>query len=153
MLDNCNNNQERWDAVEELLQRWLRERREILVKYGGIAATMDKLDEPAHLYAGVHRLRQVLVDYISAGHFEVFHELIREAEAFADDSGHLASDIIASIADTTEVIMGFDEKYGAAEPGSSELNPDLSLLGEMLELRFSLEDQLIARLHKVHASN
>ena len=153
MLDNGQNKQQRWDAVEQLLQRWLRERREILVKYAGIAATMDKIDDPAHLLAGIHRLRQVLVDYISAGHFEVFHELIREAEAFADDSGKHANDIIARIADTTEVMMGFDEKYGASEPAASELNPDLSLLGEMLELRFSLEDQLIAGLHKVHASN
>ena len=37
MLDNCKDNRERWQAVEGLLQGWLKERRELLVKYAAIA--------------------------------------------------------------------------------------------------------------------
>ena len=29
MLDNCKDNRERWQAVETLLQGWLKERREL----------------------------------------------------------------------------------------------------------------------------
>ena len=125
---------------------WLRERRDILVRYAALAATLDKSDDPEKLQSGLRELCQLLVDYVSVGHFEVFYELIREAEAFADGSGKLASDIIPRIGDTTEVILGFDEKYPLPEGVIADYTADLSLLGEMLELRFELEDVLIAGL-------
>ena len=156
MLDNCDNKRERWQAVEKLLQGWLKERREVLVKYTALAATLGRgaVDRRAADLAqepGLHRLCQLLVDYLSAGHFEVFYELIREAEAFADGSGRLSVDFIPQIGDTTEVIMGFDEKYSAADASSDNLSADLSLLGEVLESRFELEDSLIAVLHQSHS--
>ena len=151
MLDNCKDNRERWQAVETLLQGWLKERRELLVKYAAIAATLDRESSSQVIDPGVQRLCQLLVDYVSAGHFEVFYELIREAEAFGDGSGDSAAEIIPRIGDTTEVILGFDEKYSDGESHSEDLDSDLSLLGEMLESRFELEDRLIAVLHTSHA--
>ena len=73
MLDNCTDNQERWQAVEKLLQGWLKERREVLVKYAAIAATLDRDSSSQGIDPGVQRLCQLLVDYVSAGHFEVFY--------------------------------------------------------------------------------
>jgi regulator of sigma D len=152
MLDNCTDNKERWNAVENLLQNWLRERRDILVRYTAIAATLSKSDDAEKLQSGLRDLCQLLVDYVSVGHFEVFYELIREAEAFADGSGKLANDIIPKIGDTTEVILGFDEKYPLPVGAISDHSADLSLLGEILELRFELEDALIAGMHMAHAA-
>jgi len=150
MLDNCKDNKERWQAVDGLLQGWLKERRELLVKYAAIAATLDRDGDNSTIDGGLERLCQLLVDYVSVGHFEVFYALIREAEAFADGSEELANAIIPSIGDTTEVILGFDEKYPSAD--HSHLDVDLSLLGEVLESRFQLEDQLISVLHFSHAN-
>jgi len=150
MLDNCKDNRERWRGVETLLQVWLKERRELLVKYTAIAATLDRR-EARDIDSGLRRLRQLLVDYVSAGHFEIYSQLVREAEAFADGTGETAARIIPSIGDTTEVILGFDEKYSNPECRGAELEDDLSLLGEMLESRFELEDRLIAVLHRSHA--
>ena len=152
MLDNCTDNKERWNAVEGLLQTWLRERRDILVRYAALAATLDHTDDSEALQSGLRGLCQILVDYVSLGHFEVFYELIREAEAFADGSGKLASDLIPRIGDTTEVILGFDEKYPLPEGSIADYTADLSLLGEILETRFELEDTLIAGMHKAHAA-
>ena len=152
MLDDCKTNEERWQAVEKLLQGWLKERRDVLVKYAALAANIDRIDDRPHLEPGIERLCQLLVDYVSAGHFEVFYELIREAEAFADGSGDMAGDLITRIGDTTEVILGFEDKYPLqADDYGPEYEADLSLLGEMLELRFELEDRLIAGLHMAHA--
>ena len=151
MLDNCKNNEERWQAVETLLQGWLKERRDILVKYAALAATIDSVADTRQIEATLEELCQVLVDYASAGHFEIFHELLREAEAFADGSGRLAEEIIPRIGDTTEVILGFDEKYPTGGDAQPDYVADLSLLGEILELRFELEDRLIAGLHMAHA--
>ena len=154
MLDNCKDSQETWQAVEKLLQGWLKERREVLVKYAAIAATLERADPASEtledsIKAGLERLCQLLVDYVSVGHFEIFYALLREAEVFADGSSKLAEEIMPSIGDTTEVILGFDEKYPHA--GALTLEADLSLLGEVLESRFELEDHLIAALHRSHA--
>jgi regulator of sigma D len=150
MLDNCSDNKERWNAVEGLLETWLRERRDILVKYTALADTLDKGGDSDKLQAGLRDLCQLLVDYVSVGHFEVFYELIREAEAFADGSGRLARDLIPQIGDTTEVILGFDEKYPLPTGAIADYTADLSLLGEILELRFELEDGLISGMHMAH---
>ena len=70
------------------------------------------------------------MDYVSAGHFEVFHELINEAETFADGSGDLAKKLMPAIADTTEVIMAYEEKYGESSSTREKIKRDLSALGE-----------------------
>jgi regulator of sigma D len=150
MLDDCKNSQETWQAVETMLQAWLRERREVLVKYTAIAATLDRDAPVERVNEGIERLCQILVDYVSAGHFEVFLALQKEAEVFADGSGEVAGELIPNIGDTTEVILGFEEKYPT--DSLDDLDADLSLLGEMLETRFALEDRLIAILHSSHAA-
>lgn len=150
MLDNCTDSTETWKAVENLLQGWLKERRDVLVKYTAIAATLDRHASIQDLNAGIERLCQLLVDYVSAGHFEVFLALQKEAEIFADGSGEVANEIIPAISDTTEVILGFEEKYPCEQ--LDDLDSDMSLLGEVLETRFGLEDRLIALLHRSHAA-
>ena len=102
-------------AVEDLLTRWLRERRELLGKYTQIAVALDATLEPEKLMAYQRALCGLLVDYVSAGHFEVFHELLNEGESFPDGSGALAHQLIPTIRDTTEVIMAYEEKYGSGE--------------------------------------
>jgi regulator of sigma D len=51
---------------------------------------------------------------------------------------------------TTEVILAYEEKYGNAMGHQDKLKRNLSALGEVLESRFILEDQLIAGLHNRH---
>lgn len=141
---------EQYQLVEELLTRWLRERRELLGKYTEIAVGASGLLDIAGLQQRQSELCQLLVDYVSAGHFEVFHELLAEAERFDDGSSELATRVMPAIADTTELIMAYDEKYSGGDVESAKLKRDLSALGEALESRFALEDQLIAGLHYSH---
>lgn len=141
---------QQFDAVEELLTRWLRERRELLGKYTGIVVALDGNAREEGFEARQRALCDVLVDYVSAGHFEVFSELLNEAETFADGSEQLAGQLIPAIADTTDVILAYEEKYGNGRPVSPGLERDLSALGEILESRFVLEDRLIAGLHGRH---
>ncbi|MEP1469547.1 MAG: Rsd/AlgQ family anti-sigma factor [Halieaceae bacterium] len=136
--------------VDELLTRWLRERRALLASYTGIVVTLDSQATEEALRKRQQAFCELLVDYISGGHFEVFHELIDEAEFFGDGSNELAITLMPAIADTTEVIMAYEEKYGSGDTYPDTLERDLSVLGELLESRFVLEDQLIAGLHNTH---
>lgn len=147
---NSENPNTQFAAVEELLKTWLQERQDVLAKYTQIAILTDSALNGTELESQQKDLCALLVDYISAGHFEVFHQLIAEAEAFADGSEKLAANLMPAIADTTEVIMAYEEKYSAGPNGSENLERDLSALGESLESRFVLEDQLIAGLHYTH---
>ncbi|HEY6130739.1 MAG TPA: Rsd/AlgQ family anti-sigma factor [Halioglobus sp.] len=149
MPSQSNNPEQQFEAVEDLLTRWLRERRTVLGKYTEIVVTLDSPMADGALEQRQTALCEILVDYISAGHFEVFHELINEAESFGDGSCALAEKLMPPIGDTTEVILAYEEKYSDA--GSErDLKRDLSALGEVLESRFVLEDQLIAGLHNRH---
>lgn len=144
------NPNEQFQAVEELLTRWLKERRALLGRYTEIAVALDSDPDGETLSERQESLCELLVDYVSAGHFEVFHELLNEAEAFADGSGAIAGKLIPSIGDTTEVILAYEEKYNGSDNHADALKRDLSALGEVLESRFVMEDRLIAGLHNRH---
>ena len=141
---------EQFQAVEELLTRWLKERRALLGRYTEIAVALDSNPDDDTLRQRQKSLCELLVDYVSAGHFEVFHELLTEAEAFADGSSAIAGKVIPAIGDTTEVILAYEEKYNSRDNHVDTLKRDLSALGEVLESRFVMEDRLIAGLHNRH---
>lgn len=150
MLSHNSDPQQHFEAVEQLLTRWLKERRALLGVYTEIVVTLDyHLDDEA-MQQRQKTLCELLVDYVSVGHFEVFHELINEAESFADGSCVLAEKLMPLIGATTEVILAYEEKYADTRGHLEKLKRDLSALGEVLESRFVLEDQLIAGLHNRH---
>jgi len=150
MPSKNNDPKKQFEAVEDLLTRWLRERRALLGAYTEIVVTLDHGLNDAVMKKRQEALCELLVDYVSVGHFEVFHELINEAESFGDGSCALAERLMPDIGATTEVILAYEEKYGSAGEHPDKLKRDLSALGEVLESRFVLEDQLIAGLHNRH---
>ena len=77
MLNRSNNPEQQFEAVEYLLTRWLKERRALLGKYTEIVVTLDSHLDNEALEQCQKALCELLVDYVSAGHFEVFHELGR----------------------------------------------------------------------------
>ncbi|MFW5823861.1 MAG: sigma D regulator [Marinobacter sp.] len=153
MLDNCRNAKERWGGVHQLIDRWLKERQELLVQYCELSDSARNTPSE-DLGRKLERLCQVLVDYTSAGHFEVYDQLIEEAREFDDGGVELASRLYPRISATTEVVLDFNERIDGKRPAESEMDDlmaELSRLGEVLETRFELEDFLIEHLHNAHA--
>lgn len=150
MPQRSTNPAEQFLAVEGLLTSWLKERRAVLSRYTALVVASDDTPDSTHLVRRQRELCELLMDYISAGHFEVFAELLNEAEIFGDNSASLMAALMPAIADTTEVILAYEEKYSSGEAYPDTLRRDLSALGEILESRFVLEDRLIAGLHNSH---
>jgi regulator of sigma D len=152
MLENCKSAKERWGGVSEIIDRWLAERQELIVLYCELSSiTREK--EASSYSTNIQKLCQVLVDYVSAGHFEVYEQLIKEANEFNDGGIELAERLFPKIQETTEIALDFNDEYdnSAHETGLLDVLPEkLSLLGEALEERFVLEDQLIECLHNSH---
>lgn len=140
---------ERWGGVSDTIDRWLQERQELLVIYcslSDIASDPDKIERGGELNA----LCQVMVDYVSAGHFEIYNQLLEEGREFDDKIGlKKASALYQSVDETTEYILDFNDKYQETDDMDS-IASDLSRLGEVLVARFEAEDGMIQVLHTAH---
>ncbi len=149
MLDNCTSAQERWGGVSEIIDRWLEERKLLLVQYCKLSELVEEAnnDSVAPL---VQALCQIMVDYTSAGHFEVYDQLVKEGQEFDDKEGLKSAGESFKVVDaTTEEILDFNDKYQETDDLDSILG-DLSKLGETLASRFEAEDSMIEVLHVAH---
>ena len=90
---------------------------------------------------------QVLVDYIASGHFGLYERIIEGRERRKKVSS-VAVNIYPRIDQTTQAALKFNEKYAPdkAARDFSEIQQDLSALGEELTSRIELEDRLIKEL-------
>lgn len=152
MLENCRNARERWGGVSELIDRWLKERQELLVHYCELSGTTD-FSQTEALHTKFVKLCEVLVDYVSAGHFEIYEQLVQEAREFNDGGLELAARLYPKIEKTTETALNFNDRLNGqalTESEVRELFQQLSDLGETLASRFEMEDFLIEHLHNAH---
>ncbi|TFH86578.1 sigma D regulator [Billgrantia azerbaijanica] len=153
MLENCKNAQERWGGVHQLIDRWLDERREMLVTFVDLKEACDTELEAVEKLQ-IDRFSELLMDYISAGHFEIYPQLREEAHAFNDDEALAIADKLLERLDlSTELMLAFDADYATpvrCQHFLPRLPAWLDRLARGLTERFALEDQLIARLHAAH---
>ena len=150
MLENCKSAQERWGGVSSLIDNWLQERQGMLVSFCELGEMHDFDSQNT-----VHRERlksfcEILVDYASAGHFEIYDQLVKEGQELKDSSGLEAADnLLQTIDASTEIILDFNDKYLETDDLRTLAN-DLSRLGESLAARLSAEDTMIEVLHTDH---
>lgn len=147
MLQNVESARERWGGVSIIIDRWLQERQDLLVIYcelSGLSAEASQRGEK------LQSLCQILVDYVSAGHFEIYDQLVKEAREFEDVEALKEAPKLFDIVDaTTEAVLDFNDKYQEIDDLTTLAN-DLSHLGETLATRFEAEDRMIEVLHVSH---
>lgn len=151
MLDKCSI-EERFEGVNQLISRWLQERQNLIVHFCALSGIHEDRPASDSVIRRLDHFCELLVDYVSSGHFEVYYELIREAEEFADGSAEQAKSLLPRIIDSTQDAMSFHDKYEDANDTTptDTLPQDLSQLGETLASRFDFEDRLIEVLHEAH---
>lgn len=149
MLDNCTI-EERWSGVDQLVERWLQERQSVILQFCALSGVHELRSDADPSNVKLQKFCQLLMDYVSAGHFEVYYQLIREGEAFKDGSAETAKQLMPKLTDTTSVVVEFNDRYSDTDGDISDLPKSLSKLGEILASRFELEDQLINSLHYSH---
>ncbi|PMR69636.1 sigma D regulator [Halomonas heilongjiangensis] len=154
MLEDCKTALERWGGVHELIDRWLDERRELLVNFLDLKEACD-VELEAVSKSRIDTFSELLMDYISAGHFEIYPQLREEARAFDDDEAlGIADKLLERLDMSTELVLAFDADYESpvrCQQNLARLPAWIDRLVKGLTERFVLEDQLIARLHAAHA--
>ncbi len=145
MLNQLESLTERVKGHHRLVDRWLNIRKHLLVAYYNLVGlkpgkeSFMRLNEKA-----LDDFCQRLVDYLSAGHFSIYERIIHKMEG---NSPLLNADKIWPLLDAnTQQIMDYYDS--ALENAIDQDNvyafqQALSDIGEALEARFLLEDQLI----------
>jgi regulator of sigma D len=152
MLEGCKTAQERWGGVHKLIDNWLNTRQEMIVLYCNLSASKP-LSTEQPLALSVQRFCQSMMDYCSAGHFEIYEQLLKEARDYDDEEAlQLAREIVPKLDELTNQCVDFNDTFdeNCSFDMLSKLPAELSQIGEVLEDRFELEDQLIERLHNIH---
>jgi len=149
MLEHCQNARERWGGVNQLIDRWLEERK-------ALASAYDRLQQEilplAVTQRGLQGFCELLMDYLSGGHFELYENLIAEAKAFNDTRAvELGGQIYPRLQAITEAALAFNDRYDNGDSRDT-FSTELKNLGALLHERFELEDCLIEVLHKAQAT-
>jgi len=138
--------QERRSSSQEVIQKLMAERAEMLVLYCQIAGLdpYGKNSRGKHTLDLLQKFCQVLVDYIAAGHFSLYERVVNGTERRQRIAG-LADQLYPRIADTTEAALDFNDKYDCGDHCqiAASFDDDLSRLGEELATRIELEDKLL----------
>ena len=138
---------ERQAHDHRIVQELLDERQQLWKLFQ--ALEQDAVGHRPALETRLREFSQVLVDYISLGHFEVYPRLTEAPVRLAQVQA-LANTLYPQFTEATDAALDFNDRYeklaGAAL--AATLPSDLARLGEALTLRFSLEDQLIGAMSR-----
>ncbi|KIS45534.1 regulator of sigma D [Kosakonia sacchari] len=145
MLNQLESLTERVGGSNKLVDHWLLVRKQLLVSYYNLVGI--KPGKGSYMQLNEKALDDFchnLVDYLSAGHFNIYERIISEMEG--------ASPLLAATqlypqleANTVELMNYYDSSLENAidDDNCLEFQQALSDIGEALAARFMLEDKLI----------
>ncbi len=147
MLHKFKQVQQQWGGSSHVIDHWLETRQQLIVKYCAL------LDIQPHQAQGMMSLptveeltsfSQLVVDYISEGHFKIYDMVMERWSATGFQKTNEIDTTYAKIVLTTEPLLNFTDRYADKEElDEQHIVEDLSKVGEVLELRFEVEDLLI----------
>jgi len=137
---------DRRSGTRSLIDKMLSERQKMLVLFERCAGVEPYADERPDDEL-LQEFSQILVDYIASGHFGLY-ERISEGKERRRGIVKLAQELYPRIADTTQVVVEFNDVYERSngEDINGKMMKMLSKLGEELAVRIDLEDQLITEM-------
>lgn len=162
MLTRLEQAQSKWGGSHSAIDNWLNERQDLLVHYCKLVGTEKNGQNEKALpnHQDIVLFCQVMMDYISAGHFEVYEQIVKACKVNGSKSHALAVSLYPKIDSTTDTALCFNDKYADLDSEENkgktpdeifvEFDADLSIVGQALEERFGLEDELIETLYDKH---
>ncbi|MGD8589100.1 MAG: Rsd/AlgQ family anti-sigma factor [Chromatiales bacterium] len=136
--------QERRKGTQEMINKLLSERQEVLVMFCQVAG-LEPYTRTQSLDNLLQTFCQILVDYTAFGHFEVFGRIGNGNERRVRVI-QMAEEIYPAFVEATETAVNFNDKYDISDHQLvlDRLADDLSELGETLATRIELEDKLVS---------
>lgn len=154
MLTKLAQAKEEWGGTLSVLDNWLESRQELVILYCELAGLPPYQQERSCLPKQplITKFCQVLLDYASTGHFEVYEQIIETSRLQGEENLKIAQELYSRITTTTDTALNFNDKYAENASDQTLLNfdSDLSELGQIMETRFEREDQLLEVIHLHH---
>lgn len=145
MLSQVEQAQKQWGGTHSAVDNWLAERQQLLVEYCEIAGLDPQKTTGQRKQPDTPQLSsfcEVLMDYVSAGHFEIFDMLV----AGDDEGEELRESLYPKLLSTTDNCLRFNDTLANSTAPHSVAIMEIAKLGEVLAERFELEDQMIGHL-------
>jgi regulator of sigma D len=149
MLNKLKRTQAQWGGSSEVIDHWLETRQVLIVEYCTLAVTEPNAEKASvdtlPTAKEIQRFCQHLVDYISEGHFKVYEMVMDKWRSTGYSPTDDINQTYAEIVVTTDPLLNFTDKYATvtSDDALQDFDHDLSLVGEIIETRFEVEDQLI----------
>jgi len=139
---------ERRHQANQLITELKNERQELWSLYFHVAE-LKPFSSQKQVKNKLTEFSQILVDYVSLGHFGVYERILKGNERRAQVLS-VAKDIYPEFSATTEAAISFNDKYENIDKLTvfDNLEQELSALGENLAKRIDLEDKLCELLKK-----
>ncbi len=154
MLTKLEQAKEEWGGTLTVIDNWLEERQSLVILYCELAGLPPYQQETRSLPAQqkITTFCQILLDYASTGHFEVYEQIIKQCKLDGENNLEIAQELYSRITTTTDTALNFNDKYAenASDKALLDFDKDLSELGQIMEGRFEREDQLLEVVHLHH---
>jgi len=133
---------------QHLVSELQKERQQVWSLYCEVA-DLKPFSDSSETQSTLTKFSQILVDYVSLGHFGVYEYLLSGKER-REKVLNAAKKIYPEFSRTTEAVISFNDKYDDDKKilKSEQLEKDLSALGEDLAKRIELEDELCSLVLK-----
>ncbi len=142
MLEQATHSLVKYSGHNQSLDRWLQHRQLLVSGYCHMITKAQSTALP--LLSDVRYWCVELVDYLTAGHFQIFSELMPMADAPQKTTAAFDKQY-TSISSTTDDLLKMQETvFSLDEDNNKTLQETLSGLGETLAKRLEVEDLLIA---------
>lgn len=152
MLTQLEKTKMQWGGQNQTIDNWLQERQDVLVSYCHLIGVqpVGQIEQSLPEERDIKRFCQLLMDYLSAGHFEIFDNIIKQCDEKGPKDKENAQAIFPKLNQSTDVALAFNDRYAECLPNDldDDFELQLSALGRTLEQRFTYEDQLLAMLHR-----
>lgn len=130
-----------WAKSDALIDAWLNTRQTLIVSFNELCK-MKPFTITALIEEDLRNFTQQLIDYVSAGQFQVFETIFAAADHQPE---HLQLDKrnVERLLRTTLVALDFNDRYCDSALRLDRLAQDLDSVGKCLADRLDIEDHLI----------
>ena len=146
MVQEQLSNNERRNESQQIVEKMLKERREMLVLLCEVSG-LKPFKAETSVKDSLQKFCEILVDYIASAHFGLYERIAAGSER-RNNVVSIASKTYPLISDSTQAAIEFNERYETLDTATIEdhLQNDISKLAEILSSRIEFEDQLIVAM-------
>lgn len=128
----------------DTISNWLQERQECIVTLHHLCSYRPFTPaKTACILPILNEFCELLMDYVSRGHFEIYEKLQTMIEEHDQNIHYMPANWLTALLSTTSTCLDFNDKYELTTH-FGELESDLSNLALQIARRLDIEDKMIA---------